>query len=345
MRIGNIEIGLGEPPLVIAELSGNHNQSCERAIKLVEKAAATGVKAIKLQTYTADTMTLDHDGKDFLVSNSLWEGKTLYELYEQAHTPWEWHGSIFRRAHDLGLVCFSTPFDTSAVDFLESLDTPAYKIASFELNDIELIKKVAETNKPIIMSAGMATVSELDLAVSTAKKFGCNDIVVLKCTSSYPASPVDSNIVTLSDIRRKYGCEVGLSDHTMGIGVALTAVAFGAVLIEKHFTLSREDGGVDSQFSMEPEEMEQLVKESKRSWQSLGHIKYGATEAEKKSIQFRRSLYIVEDIKKGDILNMENVRSIRPGYGLPPKELPKIIGKRVKASATRGTALAWDIIE
>jgi len=347
MQIGKQMVGAMSPPMVIAEMSGNHNQSLDRALEIVAAAAAAGAHALKLQTYTADTMTLNIDAPEFRIEDeqSLWHGKTLYELYEEAHTPWEWHAPIMDRAKELGLICFSTPFDETAVDFLEDLDVPAYKIASFENTDLALIRKVAATGKSILMSTGMATVEELELSVNTVREAGCKNLILLKCTSSYPASPEDSNILTLPDMRERFGCEVGLSDHTLGVGAAVAAVVHGAVVVEKHFTLSRAEGGVDSAFSMEPNEMRQLVEETTRARQSLGSVQYGAGQAEAGSIRFRRSLYITQDIQAGDRLDEQNVRCIRPGLGLAPKHLPEILGRRVNTAVKRGTPVAWKLLE
>lgn len=344
MKIGNREIGLGNPPFVIAEMSGNHNQSLERALEIVEVAAKSGVHALKLQTYTPDTMTLDLDDREFRINDpkSLWAGKSLYKLYGEAYTPWEWHKLIFDRARDLGMIAFSTPFDDTAVDFLESLNVPCYKIASFENTDLPLIRRVAATGKPLIISTGMATVAELDETVRAARESGCKDLILLKCTSTYPASPENTNLLTIPHLRELFDCEVGLSDHTMGLGVSVASVALGATAIEKHFTLNRADGGVDSAFSMEPVEMAQLVVETERAWQALGQVSYGPTEAEKKSLRFRRSLYVVRDLKAGDVLTRENVRAIRPGLGLPTKYLEQMLGKTVKQDVKRGTALSFD---
>jgi N-acetylneuraminate synthase len=290
-------------------------------------------------------MTLDLDEREFHISDSksLWAGTSLYKLYGQAHTPWEWHEAIFKRARELGIIAFSTPFDATSVDFLESLDVPCYKIASFENTDLPLIRKVAATGKPMIISTGMASIAELDETVRAARQAGCKDLVLLKCTSTYPATADNTNILTIPHMRELFGCEVGLSDHTMGVGVSVASVALGASVIEKHFTLNRADGGVDSSFSMEPAEMAQLVVETERAWQALGQVSYGATEAEKKSIVFRRSLYVVKDLQAGDSLNNENVRAIRPGLGLPTKYLDQVLGKTVKHSVVRGTALSWDM--
>ena len=347
MQIGKQMVGAMSPPMVIAEMSGNHNQSLDRALEIVAAAAAAGAHALKLQTYTADTMTLNIDAPEFRIEDeqSLWHGKTLYELYEEAHTPWEWHAPIMDRAKELGLICFSTPFDETAVDFLEDLDVPAYKIASFENTDLALIRKVAATGKPILMSTGMASVEELELSVNTVREAGCKNLILLKCTSSYPASPDDSNILTLPDMRERFGCEVGLSDHTLGVGAAVAAVVHGAVVVEKHFTLSRAEGGVDSAFSMEPNEMRQLVEETTRARQSLGSVQYGAGQAEAGSIQFRRSLYITQDIQAGDRLDEQNVRCIRPGLGLAPKHLSEILGRRVNTAVKRGIPVAWKLLE
>ncbi|BEU86837.1 pseudaminic acid synthase [Selenomonas sp. TAMA-11512] len=333
-------------PFIIAEMSGNHNQSLERALAIVDAAAAAGVDAIKIQTYTADTMTLDIDTGEFFIADkdSLWEGESLYHLYEKAHTPWEWHKSIFDRCRELGIMGFSTPFDDTSVDFLEELDVPCYKIASFENVDLPLIRKVARTGKPIIVSTGMTTVSELEDLVRMARDNGCTDLTLLKCTSNYPSSPEGTNLRTIPHMRELFGCEVGLSDHTLGIGVAVASVAFGASVIEKHFTLSRADGGVDSAFSLEPDEMAQLVRECRSAVLAIGEVRYEMAEQEKKSLQFRRSLYIAEDMKAGDVLTEKNLRRIRPGHGLSPKYYDAILGKRVNQDVKRGTALSWELL-
>ncbi|GED14526.1 pseudaminic acid synthase [Aneurinibacillus migulanus] len=346
ITIGKYQIGPNHSPFIIAEMSGNHNQSLERALAIVEAAAEAGVHALKLQTYTADTMTLDISEGDFYIedTNSLWKGNSLYKLYQEAYTPWEWHKSIFDRCHELGLVAFSTPFDESAVDFLESLDVPAYKIASFENTDLPLIRKVAATGKPLIISTGMATVAELDETVRTAREAGCQDIVLLKCTSTYPANPENTNLRTLPHLSQLFDCQIGLSDHTMGTGVAVASIALGATVIEKHFTLSRDDGGVDAAFSMEPEEMKALVIETERAWQALGSISYGPTEKEKPSLKHRRSLYVSQDMKAGEMFTKENVRAIRPGAGLPPKYYEEIMGKKVTRDVKQGTPITWELI-
>ncbi|ACC79436.1 pseudaminic acid synthase [Nostoc punctiforme] len=345
INIAGIQIGQNHPPFIVAEMSGNHNQSLEHALEIVEAAAKAGVNALKIQTYTADTMTLDINEGEFYINNpdSLWHGNSLYQLYQQAYTPWEWHKPIFDRCKELGIIGFSTPFDASAVDFLESLEVPFYKIASFENTDFPLIRKVASTRKPMIISTGMATVAELDETVITAREAGCQDLILLKCTSTYPATPENSNLLTIPHLHDLFNVQVGLSDHTMGIGVAVVSVALGATFIEKHFTLRRVDGGVDSAFSMEPEEMQQLVIESERAWQALGNIKYGATEAEKESLVFRRSLYIAKDMKAGDIFTSENLRAVRPGLGLSPKYYDTILGKKIKQDAKIGTPISWNL--
>ena len=346
INIQGREISSSTAPFVIAEMSGNHNQSLERALGIVEAAAKTGVHGLKIQTYTADTMTLDISEDEFFINDptSLWKGNSLYSLYQQAYTPWEWHKPIFDRCKELGIIGFSTPFDATAVDFLESLDVPCYKIASFENTDLPLIRKVASTGKPMIISTGMATIAELDETVRTARESGCQEIVLLKCTSSYPASPENTNILTIPHLRDLFDTEVGLSDHTLGIGVSVASVALGATVIEKHFTLSRGDGGVDSAFSMEPEEMQQLVIETERAWTSLGKISYGITEAEKKSLMFRRSLYISQEMKKGDVLTPESLRTIRPGLGLAPKYYDALLGKTINQDVKIGTPMSWEIL-
>jgi N-acetylneuraminate synthase len=346
LLISNRVIGTENKPFIIAEMSGNHNHSLERAIEIIDAAAKAGADAVKIQTYTPDTMTLDIAEREFFIKDpdSLWGGKSLYQLYGEAYTPWEWHKPIFDRCKELGLIYLSTPFDETAVDFLESFDVPCYKIASFENTDLPLIRKVARTGKPIIISTGMATVAELDETVRTARANGCQQLVLLKCTSTYPATPDDSNILTIPHMRALFNCEVGISDHTMGIGVAVAGIALGATVVEKHFTLSRADGGVDSAFSMEPAEMKQLVIETEQGWRALGGIKYGPTKKEKASFQYRRSLYIVKDIRAGESLTSEHLRAIRPGLGLPPKYLDVLLGKTVKQNVTKGTPFSWDLI-
>lgn len=331
-------------PFIIAEMSGNHNHSLERALEIVDAAADAGVDALKIQTYTADTITIDKNDGEFFIAdpNSLWKGESLYSLYQKAYTPWEWHKPIFERCKEKGIIGFSTPFDFTAVDFLEELNVPFYKIASFENVDIPLIRKVAQTGKPIIASTGMASLAELSELVETARSNGCNDLTLLKCTSSYPASPAGSNLATIPHMKALFDCTVGISDHTLGIGVAVASIAFGAMVIEKHFTLSRADGGVDAEFSLEAQEMKQLVKEVNAAYEAIGSVHYGLTSQE--STKFRRSLYIVEDMKAGDVITEKNMRSIRPGLGLPPKYYDILLGKKVKCDVKRGTALSWDMI-
>jgi pseudaminic acid synthase len=346
ITIANRNIGASHAPFIIAEMSGNHNQSLDRALAIVEVAAKAGVDALKIQTYTADTMTLNLAQGEFYIDdpNSLWHDNSLYELYQQAYTPWEWHQPIFERCQELGIIGFSTPFDETAVDFLESLEVPCYKIASFENTDLPLIRKVANTGKPMIISTGMATISELDDAVQAARQAGCSNIILLKCTSTYPASPTNSNLNTIPHLRSLFDVQVGLSDHTLGVGVAIASVALGATVIEKHFTLSRADRGVDAAFSMEPAEMAQLVLEAERATQALGTIKYGPTEAEKASLSYRRSLYIAQDLKAGDVLTPENLRAVRPGFGLSPKYYNVVLGRSVKCHVQQGTSLQWELL-
>lgn len=346
VRIGKRVIGEGFPPLIIAEMSGNHNGSLERALALIDAAAASGAHAVKLQTYTADALTIDCDGPGFVIDDpdSLWRGETLYGLYEKAATPWEWHGDLFARCREKGLICFSTPFDAAAVDFLESLNAPAYKIASFENADLELIRKAAATGKPLIISTGMAMISQLQEAVSAARTAGCRELILMKCTSAYPAAPEDANLRTIPDLKRRFDCEVGLSDHTAGIGASVAAVALGARVIEKHFTLSRTDGGVDAAFSLEPGELKELVCETERAWLSLGQPSYGPTRGEGSSLRFRRSLYVVKDVKAGELLTQDNLRVIRPGFGLAPKHKDAFLGTAVLTDVKRGTPMSWGLV-
>jgi pseudaminic acid synthase len=345
MHIANRQIGPDHRPYVIAEMSGNHNQSLDRALAIVDAAAAAGADAIKLQTYTAATMTLDIRAPGFVIDDpkSLWHGRQLYALYDEAHTPWAWHAPIFERAARHGLHCFSTPFDESAVDFLESLGAPAYKIASFECTDLPLIRKVAATGKPMIISTGMATLAEIDETVRTARAAGCRDLVLLKCTSTYPASPENTHLRSIPVLREALGCLVGLSDHTMGCGAAVAAVALGACVVEKHFTLSRAEGGVDSAFSLEPAELALLRTETERAWQAMGGVQFGPTEAEKPSTAFRRSLYVVRPVAAGEVLTTDHIRAIRPGFGLAPRFLEQVIGKTARRDISAGTPVAWDL--
>ncbi|KAB2914711.1 MAG: pseudaminic acid synthase [Bacteroidetes bacterium] len=346
IQIENITIGTGHKPFVIAEMSGNHNQSIERAIAIIDAAADAGAHAVKLQTYTPDTMTINAAGGLFDINDpdSLWKGRNLYDLYKEAHTPWEWHKPLFDHARKRGLMIFSTPFDESAVDFLEELGVGAYKIASFENTDWPLLKKVAATGKPVIMSTGLATITDLDEAVRTLRDAGCKDLVLLKCTSTYPATPENTHLATIPHMRELFKCHIGLSDHTMGIGAAVAAVALGARVVEKHFTLRRADGGVDSTFSIEPEELKNLVIESERAFLAMGQVFYGVQEAEKKSLRFKRSLYVVKDVKAGDTFTADNLRVIRPGDGMQPKFYETILGKTASRDIKAGTPLTWEVL-
>ncbi|MBO8232364.1 pseudaminic acid synthase [Prochlorococcus marinus str. MU1402] len=344
ISISNRKIGRNYSPFIIAEMSGNHNQSIEKALEIVDAVAESGADAIKLQTYTADSLTLNVKGGDFKIKDksSLWQGQNLHELYKKSYTPWEWHEAIFKRAKEKKIICFSSPFSEEAVDFLEELDTPAYKIASFENNHLPLIKKASATGKPLIISTGMASLGELEQAVLTAKEAGCEKIILLKCTSTYPANAKDTNISTIKHLRQLFNCEVGISDHTFGIGVSVASIAFGSSVIEKHFTLARSDGGVDSQFSMEPKEFSQLVNESKRAWEAIGEINYGPTKSEEKSLIFRRSIYVARDIKKGEKFTYKNLRIVRPGMGAPPYLLSSFIGKTANKSFKKGSPFNFD---
>lgn len=339
-------VGRGHRPFIIAEMSGNHNQSLDRALAIVEAAAAAGAHAIKLQTYTADTITLDVRGGAFDITGegNLWKGRNLHDLYTEAATPWAWHAPIMGRAQELGLCCFSSPFDESAVDFLETLGVPAYKIASFENIHLPLIRKVARTGKPVIMSTGMATLSEIDEAVRAARDAGCRDLILLKCTSTYPAAADNTHLATIPHMATAFDCQVGLSDHTMGVGAAVAAVALGATVVEKHFTIARADGGVDSAFSLEPQELAALVTEAERAWVAIGQVRYGPTEAELKSLQFRRSIYVAEDMEPGQVFDTRNLRIVRPGMGLHPRFYDQVLGRTIKRASPKGTPLNWDLI-
>ena len=344
--IRGVEIGTGRRPYVVAEMSGNHNGSLDRALALVDAVADAGAHALKLQTYTADTLTVNVDHPRFRISggHDLWSGEHLYQLFERAHTPWEWHEAIFDRARDRGLTAFSSPFDPTAVDLLEKLDVPLYKIASSEIVDLPLIRLVAGTGKPMIISTGMASVGEIAAAVEAARSGGCTDLVLLACTASYPAPPEQSNLRRLPVLADVFGLPVGLSDHTLGIGVPVASVALGACLIEKHVTLDRGDGGVDSAFSLEPHEVGALVVESERAWRSLGTTTIGPTDAERESLRFRRSLFVVEDVRAGDEVTAANVRSIRPAGGLAPETIPTVLGRTFRQDTAKGTPLSWDLI-
>jgi N-acetylneuraminate synthase len=340
-------IGNGCKPFIIAEMSGNHNHSLERAMAIVKAAADAGVDAIKLQTYTADTITFNGSGDEFQIKdeNSLWKGQNLYDLYKMAYTPWEWHKSIFDYAGELGLIAFSSPFDESAVDFLESLQVPAYKIASFENTDHILLKKVAKTGKPVIMSTGVSTISDIQESLKVLQANGNKELILLKCTSTYPASPENTNLLTIPHMKDLYNCPIGLSDHTMGIGVSVAAVALGACLIEKHLTLSRAEGGVDAAFSLEPHEFKNLVTEAERAFLGLGTINYEMSDKEKKSLQFKRSLYLIKDIAAGEQITPDHIKSIRPGNGLHTRYFEQVIGKKMKINSVAGTPLNFDLFE
>lgn len=346
IKIGHRLVGIAQPPFIIAEMSGNHGQSLDKAFALVDAAAAAGAHALKLQTYTPDTITLDVHDREFFIEdkNSLWQGSSLYNLYKVAMTSWEWHKPIFDYALSKGMLAFSSPFDLSAVDFLESLEVPCYKIASFENIDHELLAAVAKTGKPVIMSTGMATQAELAESVEVLRNNGCKELILLKCTSNYPARPVDANLRTIPHLATLFNCQVGLSDHTAGIGVAVAAVALGATVIEKHFVLDRNGGEVDAEFSLEPQELKMLVEETARAHDALGVVHYGCTEKELASRIHRRSLYIAKDMKAGEVFTTENLRSVRPGLGLPPKYITTFIGRKVIKDVTKGTALSWELI-
>lgn len=342
--IADRPIGLDAPPYIIAEMSANHNGRIERAFELMEMAKARGADAVKLQTYTADTMTIDHNGPGFQIKGGLWDGRSLYELYQEAQTPWEWHGELFAKAKEIGITVFSSPFDRSAVDYLEKLNAPAYKIASFEMTDRALVEYVASTGKPVIMSTGMGNVGEMEEAVRWAREAGCKELALLHCVSGYPTQPSEANLRTMPHLGSMFDVTVGLSDHTMGTGVSVAAVALGASIIEKHVTLARADGGPDSAFSLEPDELERLVKDCRVAWEALGRVDYTVSKSEAPNLIFRRSLYAVADIAKGEIFSDKNVRSIRPGFGLPPKHLPDLLGKTATQAIARGTPLAWSHI-
>lgn len=345
VQIGDHDIGARHRPFIIAEMSGNHGGSLDRALEIVEAVAATGAQALKLQTYTADTITIDADGPGFRLSDDhpLWGGRRLYELYQQAHTPWEWHAPIFDRARSLGLVAFSSPFDDSAIDLLEDLDAPAYKIASSEIIDLPLIRRAAGTKKPVILSTGMATAGEIDAAVQAVREAG-GPAILLACTSAYPAPPSSSDLRRIPILEDAFDAVVGLSDHTEGLGAAIASIALGSSIIEKHVTLSRQDGAVDSEFSLEPDELSVLVTETERAWQALGGTLIGPREEEQEGLRFRRSLYVVEDVDEGDPVTRDNVRSIRPAGGLPPDDIRRVLGRTFRQAVTRGTPLSWDLI-
>jgi N-acetylneuraminate synthase len=338
-------VGPGHAPLVIAEVSANHNGDLDRALKILEAAKAAGADAVKLQTYTPDTLTIDHDGPGFTIKGGLWDGYTLYGLYREAQTPWEWHKPLFKRGRELELITFSTPFDETAVDLLEELGAPAYKIASFEAVDIGLIRRVARTGKPMIISTGLADLGDIALAVETARSNGCKELVLLHCVSAYPSPASQMNLRTIPHMAEAFGVVAGLSDHTLGTAVSIAAVSLGAAVIEKHFTLRRADGGPDSAFSLEPEELKALTEGVRTAWESLGHVNYSRAADEQANLVFRRSLYAVKDIAAGNPLTADNVRAIRPGYGLPPRFLPELLGRRVREHLPRGTPLQWNLLE
>jgi len=345
ITIAGRPIGPGHPPYVIAEMSGNHNGDIKRAFALLEAAKKAGADAVKLQTYTADTITIDHDGPGFRIEGGLWDGRTLHELYQEAHTPWDWHPQLFAKARELGIAIFSSPFDPTAIDFLEKLDAPAFKIASFEIVDLPLIQRAAKTGKPLIISTGIASLGEIAEAVEAARVAGCREIALLHCTSGYPTPPEESNLRTLPHLAEAFGVVAGLSDHTPGTAVPVAAVALGANLIEKHFTLRRADGGPDAAFSLEPEELAELVANCRTAWTALGKISYELEASEKGNKAFRRSLYATQDIPAGGRFTAENVRSVRPGFGLPPKHLPEVLGRRAGRAIARGTPLSWSLLE
>ena len=344
ITIDGKRIGSDYKPYIIAELSANHNGDIRRAYTIMEKAAQAGADAIKIQTYTHETMTIDCDKEDFQIKGGLWDGQSLYDLYKKAHLPWDWNEILFDKARELGITIFSTPFDYSAVDLLEELNTPAYKIASFELVDLPLIERVARTGRPMIISTGMGNIQEIEDAINTAKTNGCDDLIALHCVSSYPAPADQYNLKMIKDIAKRFDVLTGLSDHTIGNATAVTSVALGACVIEKHMTLDRSAGGPDDSFSLEPEELKQLCRDTHTAWSSIGEINYNRTDDEKNNIKFRRSLYFTEDIKKGELLSYENVRCIRPGYGLAPKCIEDIIGKYARTNIQKGTPTSWDLI-
>lgn len=343
-KVGNIDVFSRSSTYIIAEMSANHNQDFERAVQLVHAAKEAGADAIKLQTYTPDTITIDSDKEYFRIKGTLWDGRTLHDLYGEAYTPWEWQPKLKEVADDLGMDLFSTPFDFTAVDFLETMNVPAYKIASFENIDLPLIRRVAQTGKPMIMSTGMATLAEIDEAVRTARDAGCRELALLKCTSAYPAPPEEANLRTIPHLAEAFDVVAGLSDHTLGIQVPVAAVALGARIIEKHFTLARSDGGADSAFSLEPHEFKQMVDAVRITEKALGQVHYGITEKDAESRVFRRSLFVVQNIKAGDVFTEDNVRSIRPGYGLHTRYLDEIIGRRASKDIERGTPLSWNFV-
>lgn len=344
IAIAGRNIGPGYPPYVIAELSGNHNGDIERAFRIMEAAKEAGADAVKLQTYTADTITIDHDGPGFRIEGGLWDGRTLYELYSEAHTPWEWHEALFAKGTELGITVFSSPFDTTAVDLLQSLGAPAYKIASFEAVDLPLIEYAAAKGKPLIISTGMADLEEIGDAVAAARRGGAGGTILLHCISGYPTPPEDANLRTIPNLAQRFDAVIGLSDHTLGTEVAVASVALGACVIEKHVTLCRADGGPDAAFSLEPAELATLVRACHTAWAALGRISYERAPSEKGNLMFRRSLYVVRDMAEGESFTRENVRSIRPGFGLAPRHLNDVLGRPAASALKRGTPLKWDLV-
>jgi len=338
------EIGLENPPYIIAELSANHNGDIEKAFCLIELAKQAGADAVKLQTYTPDTITLNSQTEDFIVRGGLWDGRTLYDLYQEAHTPWEWHRPLFEHAKNLGITIFSSPFDNTAIDLLEDLNAPAYKIASFEAVDLPLIKYAASTGKPLIISTGMADAEEIQEAIDAAYSAGCKELAILHCVSGYPAPASDYNLATIQDMRNRFGVPVGLSDHTLDNTTAIAAVALGACIIEKHFTLDRQGGGPDDSFSLEPADLAALCRDSKTAWQALGRLDYGRKSSEQGNVKFRRSLYFVKDLAAGEVITPDSIRSVRPGFGIAPKFLDHILGKKLNQSVERNSPVCFSKI-